>query len=80
MAEEYIAKQVEVAGQILCELIRKGIVPTELRRPGGMKARDLAELLGGGGGIRLSGRLSTARRRQRLNKALDKETERKLVD
>ncbi len=44
MADEFIAKKVEVAGQIICELIRKGILPTELER--NVPATELAELLG----------------------------------
>ena len=46
MAEEYATKKVEVAGQIVCELIRKDILPTELRK-GGMPVAKLAEILGG---------------------------------
>lgn len=46
MAEELAAKQVEVAGQIICELIKKDILPSELRKPGGMSAADFAEILG----------------------------------
>ena len=45
MAEDYIVKQVEVAGQILCELIRKDILPAELRK-GGLTVGDLTEVLG----------------------------------
>ncbi len=45
MAEEYLTKQVEVAGQIVCELIRKDILPTELRK-GGMTVDDLVGVLG----------------------------------
>ncbi|GAH89217.1 unnamed protein product [marine sediment metagenome] len=44
MAEEYATKKVEVAGQILCELIRKDIIPAELKR--GMGASDFAEVYG----------------------------------
>jgi len=46
MAEDYSSTKVEVAGQIICELIRKDILPTELRTGGGMPAAKLAELLG----------------------------------
>ena len=45
--EDYETKKVEVAGQIVCELIRKDILPTELRQPGGMVVGKLAEVLGG---------------------------------
>ncbi len=45
MAEEYAAKKVEVAGLIVCELIRRGILPTELTE-GGMTVSRLAERLG----------------------------------
>ncbi len=46
MAEDYMAKKVEVAGQIICELIRMDVLPTELRTGGGMPASQLADLLG----------------------------------
>ena len=45
MADEYVTKKVEVAGQIVCELIRKDILPAELRE-GGMPADKLAGILG----------------------------------
>ncbi|MBA7615900.1 hypothetical protein ES703_23189 [subsurface metagenome] len=47
MAEDYTSTKVAVAGQIICELIRKDILPIELRKAGGMKASELADLLGG---------------------------------
>ena len=46
MADEYAAKQVEVAGQIICELIRHDVLPAEVREEGGMPAAQLAEVLG----------------------------------
>ena len=46
MAEEYVTKQVEVAGQIVCELIRKDILPANVREAGGMPVEKLAEVLG----------------------------------
>jgi len=46
MAKELETKKVEVAGQIVCELIRKDVLPTESRKGRGMKAADLAEVLG----------------------------------
>ncbi len=46
MAEEYIAKQVEVTGQIICELIRKDILPKDLTKGGTMTVAELASVLG----------------------------------
>ncbi len=46
MAEEYATKQVEVAGQIICELIRKDILPTEFSTAEGRSASKMADILG----------------------------------
>ena len=46
MADEYGTKQVEVAGQIICELIRKDILPAELRTGKPIPASELAGVLG----------------------------------
>ena len=45
MAEEFSTKKIEVAGQIVCELIRKDILPAQLRQ-GQMQAGELAGVLG----------------------------------
>ncbi len=45
MAEDFISMKVEVAGQIVCELIKKDVLPSEMRE-GGMPVGKLAEVLG----------------------------------
>ncbi len=46
MAEEYETKKVEVAGQIICELIRQKILPGELSRGGTMPVDQAAGAIG----------------------------------
>jgi len=46
MAFEVATKKVEVAGQIVCELIRKDILPASVRQEDGMPVNQLAKVLG----------------------------------
>lgn len=46
MAQDYPSTQVEVAGQIICELIKKDILPQELRTREGISAGKLAGIMG----------------------------------
>ena len=46
MANELAAKKVEVAGLIICELIRKDVLPLGLTKRGGMSIDKVALTLG----------------------------------